>query len=124
MSDLGDELQRIASEAAQEARPLPVAQVMRLGGRRRRRRVARDALAAVAVAGAIVAGVLYNSSAGIHPEHQRPASPVAPPTGPSTKPPVRSPAPTLTPLSPGSEQPAPSPTPSARISARTPSAGP
>ena len=55
MPELGDELRLLADQGAQQAQPIPPAEVMRCGDRRRRRRVMRDGFAAVAVAGAVAA---------------------------------------------------------------------
>jgi len=74
MSELGDELQRVSDEAAREARPLSPAEVIRRGDRRRRRRMARNAVAALAVAATITAGVLSSASGGQHTIPQRPAT--------------------------------------------------
>src|SRR5262245_27481600 len=60
--DLSDELRRVAHEAARAARPLPVAAVMRLGDRRRRRRWSRNLLAA-ALAAATVATIAVVTAA-------------------------------------------------------------
>jgi hypothetical protein len=73
--DLADELQRVADEAARDARPLPVAAVMTLGERRRRRRWSRDILAAALAAGAVAAiTVVASASAPGKPGGPQPAA--------------------------------------------------
>lgn len=62
--DLADELRRVADSAARAAQPLPVAEVMRLGDRRLRRRRSRDVLAAAVVAGVAVVAVLTGAVRG------------------------------------------------------------
>jgi hypothetical protein len=62
--DLADELRRVADEAARDARPLPVAAVMALGDRRRRRRWSRSILATAVAAGTVaVIAVVASSNA-------------------------------------------------------------
>lgn len=81
MSELGDELHRLADQGAQEARPLPASEVIRRGDRRRHRRMVRGAVATLAVAAAVTAGVISGVSGGGHPA---PAQPVTRPV-PSTR---------------------------------------
>lgn len=84
MPELGDELRQVADQAACEARPLSPAEVMRRGERRRRRRLVRDGVAALAAAGVITAGILFAALPGGHPVHQTPAT--SPTTAPSPAP--------------------------------------
>lgn len=102
MAELGDELQRLADQAALSAQPLAPGEVMRHGERRRRRRMFRDAAAALAVAlaGVITAGVLWGASSGQHPIRQLP----------ETRP-TSVPSPTPASPSPGHFSPSPSPSP-------------
>lgn len=68
MSDLTDELQRMADDSAYRARPLPMVDVIRRGDRRRRRAIAQQSLGGLSVAG-IAAAVIFAGAA---------AAPVAP----------------------------------------------
>ena len=56
MSELGDELHRLADQGAEQARPLPAAEIIRRGDQRRRRRMVGGTVAGLAVAGAITGG--------------------------------------------------------------------
>ena len=76
--ELGDELHRLAEEGAEQARPLPPSEVIRRGARRRHRRILSGAVATVAVAGVITAGVVVGvagrrpgSGAARHPARPR-----------------------------------------------------
>lgn len=69
--ELGDELRRVAREAAGRAWPLPVADVIRRGDRRRRRAVAWRSAGGMSVAG-IAAAVIFTGAAGSAPA--RPAA--------------------------------------------------
>src|SRR5579885_3519161 len=94
MPELADELRLLADQGAQQAHPVPLAEIMRCGGRRRRRLVMRDGFAAVAVAGALAVCVVSAIPAGQHatlhhPETRPPAplpSPVPPPSPPMPSP--------------------------------------
>ena len=96
MPELGDELRLLADQGAQQAQPIPPAEVMRCGDRRRRRRVMRDGFAAVAVAGAVAAGVISGTPAGqhatLHHPETRPPAPLPSP-GPTLPAPTPSPCP-------------------------------
>jgi len=118
MPELDDELRSIAEEGSELARPLPPAEVMRRGDRRRRKRIVRNCGIAAAAVIAVTVGVLAGTSAGRQP------APAAPGGRPSRPAPaitrsVRPPAPTPTP----SARPTPSPSPSAAGSSR-PSSSP
>ena len=63
MSDLTDELQRMADDAACQARPLPTVDVIRRGDRRRRRAIAQQSLGGLSVAG-VAAAVIFAGAAG------------------------------------------------------------
>ncbi len=73
MSELGDELHRLADQGAEQARPLPAAEIIRRGGQRRRRRMVGGTVAGLAVAGAITGGVLSGVAGGGSPAPDRPA---------------------------------------------------
>jgi len=79
MPHLADELQRVADEAARYARPLPVAAVMTLGDRRRRRRWARNVLAGALAAGTAAAIIIVTSARA--PGGPGGPNPAAPPGG-------------------------------------------
>jgi hypothetical protein len=64
MSELGDELHRLADQGAEQARPLPAAEIIRRGDRRRRRRMVGGTVAGLAVAGAITGGILSGVAGG------------------------------------------------------------
>jgi hypothetical protein len=114
MPELDDELRRLSDQAAGEARPLAPDEVMRRGDRRRRRWVARGAVAVLAVAAAVAAGAgLSRSAGGGRTVPERPAS--------------HSWAPPGKPASPASQVPAPvtgAPRPVPTGSARLPTPGP
>lgn len=55
MPDVADELRRVAGDAARDARPLPIAAVIALGDRRRRRRWSRSILAGAVAVGTVAA---------------------------------------------------------------------
>jgi hypothetical protein len=57
MSELTSELERMADDAARQARPPAAAEIIRQGDRRRRRSRARQALGGVSAAGVVGAGV-------------------------------------------------------------------
>ena len=57
MSELTSELQRMAGDAARQARPPAAADIIRQGDRRRRRSLTRQALGGLSVAGVAGAGV-------------------------------------------------------------------
>jgi hypothetical protein len=57
MPELTTELQRMADEAASQARPLAAAEIFRQGDRRRRRSFARQSLGGLSAAGVVGAGV-------------------------------------------------------------------
>ena len=67
MSELGDELHRLADQGAEQARPLPAAEVIRRGDQRRRRRMVGGTVAGLAVAGAITGGILSGVAGGGQP---------------------------------------------------------
>jgi hypothetical protein len=94
--ELDDELRSIAEEGSELARPLPPAEVMRRGDRRRRKRIARDCAIAAAAVIAVTLGVLAGTSAGRQPA---PASPGGRPSrpAPAVTRSVRLPTPTPTP---------------------------
>ena len=125
MPELGDELRLLADQGAQQARPIPSAEVMACGDRRRRGRVMLDGFAAVAVAGAVAAGVVLGIPAGQqatlhHPETRPPASLRSPvPT-----PPVPTPSPAPKALRTPSPSPSPSPSSAPGQPAFTPSPSP
>ena len=81
--DLASELRQLAGSAAGQARPLPAAEVMKRGERRRRHRIAGQC-AAVAVVLAAVSGIITGAAASSRPEHG-PA--LGRPTPPATTPP-------------------------------------
>ncbi|HKD88281.1 MAG TPA: hypothetical protein VKB62_07080, partial [Streptosporangiaceae bacterium] len=58
MPELDDELRRLADQAAAAAQPKAGAEVIRLGDRRRRRRIVRNWSAGVVTTAVIVGGVL------------------------------------------------------------------
>ena len=62
MSELTGELRRVADEAARQARPLPAADVIRRGDRRRRRAIVQRSLGGLSVAG-IAAVVIFTGAA-------------------------------------------------------------
>jgi len=84
MSELGDELHRLADEGAEQARPLPPSEVIRRGDRRRHRRILSGAVATVAVAGVITAGVVVGVAGGGHPAPAPPATRPVPATAQAT----------------------------------------
>jgi hypothetical protein len=93
MSELGDELHRLAEQGAEQARPLPAAEIVRRGDQRRRRRMVGGTVAGLAVAGAITGGVLSGVAGGGSPAPDRPAGrPVPASTGPATQPAAGDPA--------------------------------
>ena len=57
MSELTSELQRMADDAARQARPPAAADIIRQGDRRRRRSLARQSLGGLSAAGVVGAGV-------------------------------------------------------------------
>ena len=57
MSELTSELQRMADDAARQARPLAAADIIRQGERRRRRSLTRQSLGGLSAAGVVGAGV-------------------------------------------------------------------
>jgi len=57
VSELTSELQRMADDAAGQARPLAAAEIMRQGDRRRRRSLTRRALVGLSATGVVGAGV-------------------------------------------------------------------
>ena len=67
MSELGDELHRLADQGAEQARPLPAAEVIRRGDQRQRRRMVGGTVAGLAVAGAITGGILSGMAGGGQP---------------------------------------------------------
>jgi hypothetical protein len=95
VSDLEEELRQLAGRAADQARPLAPAEVIRRGDRRRRRRVIRDGVAVLMAAGVIAtgAGVLSASLDGGHPAPPSPAGRPAPSARPTPGPVTRSPEP-------------------------------
>lgn len=109
MPELGDELRLLADQGAQQAQPIPPAEVMSCGDRRRRRRGLRDGFAAVAVAGAVAVGVISGTPADqhatLHHPETRPPAPLPSP-GPTLPAPTPSPAPKAL------HTPSPSPSPS------------
>lgn len=84
MSELGDELHRLAEEGAEQARPLPPSEVIRRGARRRHRRILSGAVATVAVAGVITAGVVVGVAGGGGPAPAPPATRPVPATAQAT----------------------------------------
>jgi hypothetical protein len=84
MSELGDELHRLADEGAEQARPLPPSQVIRRGDRRRHGRIVRNAAGTLAVAGAITAGVVVGVAGGGPPAPAQPAARPVPATRQAT----------------------------------------
>ena len=98
MSELGDELHRLAEQGAEQARPRPAAEVIRRGDIRRRRRMLGGTVASLAVAGAITGGVLSGVGGGGSPAPDRPAGrPVPATTGPATRPAASTPSPVPSP---------------------------
>jgi hypothetical protein len=94
MSELGDELHRLADEGAEQARPRPAAEIIRRGDQRRRWRMVGGTVAGLAVAGAITGGILSGVAGGGRPAPDRPASrPVPATTQPATRPAVGTPEP-------------------------------
>src|SRR5580698_8468006 len=130
MPELGDELRLLADQGAQQARPIPSAEVMACGDRRRRGRVMLDGFAAVTVAGAVAAGVVSGIPAGqqatLHHPETRPPAPLRSPTPTPAPKALRTPSPSPSPSSaPGQPAftPSPSPHPTGSPSpSRTPSA--
>ncbi len=84
MSELGDELHRLADEGAERARPLPPSEVIRRGDQRRHRRILSGAVATVAVAGVITAGVVVGVAGGGGPAPAPPATRPVPATAQAT----------------------------------------
>ena len=102
MADLEEELQRLAAQAAADARPRPPGEVLRRGDGRRRRRIA--GIAGVAAVAAVAAGVLGATAGAGSPIPLTPATHTGPNPNPSQTPvPSQTPAP--------SQRPAPSATP-------------
>lgn len=73
MPDLTDELQWMADDAARQARPLTVADVIRRGDRRHRRSLALQSLGVLSVAGVVTAAIV--AAAVLLPASHRPAPP-------------------------------------------------
>jgi hypothetical protein len=124
MSELGDELHRLAGEGAEQARPLTPAEVIRRGDRRRHRRIVSGAVATVAVAGVITAGVVVGVAGGGGPAPAPPATRPVPATGQAprhaTRPATSTPRPVPTATSPPAvATPLPSGVPSAPVPSRT-----
>ena len=74
MTDLAREFRRLAEEAASRATPLPAAEVMRRGDRRRQRRVRQNAMLAICASAAVIAAAVLTGAAGrstklASPEH-------------------------------------------------------
>ena len=70
MSELTSELVRMADDAARQARPPAMADIIRQGDRRRRRSLARQSLTGLSAAGVVGAGVALGlNPAGSAPEH-------------------------------------------------------
>ncbi len=63
MPDLSDELRRLAADGAAKARPLPAADVLRQGDRRRRLTVVQLSAGGIALAGLVTTGILVVGSA-------------------------------------------------------------
>ena len=101
MPELDDELRRIADQGAAGAWPMPAAEVMRRGSRRRHARIIRDVAMAAAVVVLVAAGVLAFRAA------TTPVRPAPPATHPAVQTPAPSPARPLTPT----PEPAPTPSP-------------
>ena len=74
MVDLTSELQQVADDAARQARPLAVAEVIRRGDRRRRRSITRLSLGGLSATG-VVAAVIIGVIALLPASHQ-PSPPV------------------------------------------------
>ncbi|HEY6311872.1 MAG TPA: hypothetical protein VIY52_13850 [Streptosporangiaceae bacterium] len=74
MVDLTSELQQVADDAARQARPLAVAEVIRRGDRRRRRSITRLSLGGLSATG-VVAAVIVGVIALLPASHQ-PSPPV------------------------------------------------
>lgn len=89
---LADALKHAAHDAGRLAVPADISYIARLGGRRRRRRLALVAAGAVCVLGA--AGALGGLALGSGPELVRPAAPTGGPSGSSSQ------SPSLSPLDP------------------------
>lgn len=90
MSELGDELHRLADQGAEQARPLPAAEIIRRGDQRRRRRMVSGMVAGLAVAGVIAGG-------GSRAPDRPAGHPVPATTGPATRPAVSTPVPVPSP---------------------------
>ena len=124
MPELGDELRLLADQGAQQAQPIPPAEVMSCGDRRCRRRGLRDGFAAVAVAGAVAVGVISGTPAGqhatLHHPETRPPAPLPSP-GPTLPAPTPSPAPSGVGTPSPSVTPSPSPSSAPGQPATTPS---
>jgi hypothetical protein len=117
MTELDEELRRLAEHAAERAWPLPPAEVLKRGDRRRARTIVRDAAIGVAAAIAVTGGVLAGVSAA---RHQPPAPPATRLTRPA--PVVGHPAPLISrPARPPGPAPTPVPSPTGRASTPTPS---
>ena len=83
MSELGDELHRLADQGAEQARPRPAAEVIRRGDQRQRRRMVGGTVAGLAVAGAITGGILSGvAGGGRRPRTGQPARRSRPPPPP------------------------------------------
>ena len=129
MSELGDELHRLADEGAEQARPLPPSEVIRRGERRRHRRIVRGAVATVAVAEVITAGVVVGVAGGGRPAPAQPATRPVPATRQATPqtthPAVSTPQPVPAAASPsatsvsGGRTPTPSGSPAVPVPSRT-----
>jgi hypothetical protein len=93
-ADLASELRQLADSAAGQARPLPPAEVMRRGERRRRHRIAGQC-AAVAGVVAAVSGIITGAAAASRPDHVPALGRTTPPatTPPFTTSATPSPAP-------------------------------
>jgi len=112
MTELDDELRRIADQGEAGASPLSAGEVMRLGERRRFRVIIRDCAIAAAAAVVIAIAVLAGVTASNHVAPARPAThPASQSPGPA---PRKTPAPTATPSplrSPAGRSPSPSRSP-------------
>jgi hypothetical protein len=100
VSDLGEELRRATATDTAEIRPLPAAEVIRRGNRRRHRRAVGFSLAICAVVGATTAGLLGGGVLGGGQPSPAPPAVRPAPAEPSPHPTPRPATPTASPAPP------------------------